>query len=320
MTNLVGLQLNESHSSVDFQSIADAGADFVTIYIGGQQQDGKPEFISPTVFADMVQRAYDAGLIIGVRFDLWVGYWLQTNRTMADVEKMTDSQHPIISQLISLLRYKAISFLSIGVYEMSLSTSAGEVTDSWLAFALRDVVDRLERLQRIGTLLPFKIGVYSRENFTAKYPSLDTFVASRPDLYIHAPKWIKLSAPTSPLTTDPPLPSNQPVFPTLRDLITRYVIMATPPKPFGWSDKRAKEWSFWDLGTQEFLLNGEKVVAGYEMYNGTRENFNAEINPRIKPTPIPPAEPEPTPEPEPDTLKQILGELQAIRQILSERL
>jgi hypothetical protein len=26
MTNLVGLQLNESHSSVDFQSIADAGA------------------------------------------------------------------------------------------------------------------------------------------------------------------------------------------------------------------------------------------------------------------------------------------------------
>ncbi len=47
---------------------------------------------------------------------------------------------------------------------------------------------------------------------------------------------------------------------------------------------------------------------------------NAEINPRIKPTPIPPAEPEPTPEPEPDTLKQILGELQAIRQILSERL
>lgn len=303
MSNLTGLQLNETHQSINYQHLADAGVGFVTIHIGGHEKNGKPEFINPTVFSDVVQRAYDAGLIIGVRFDLWVGYWLQTNRTMADVEKMTDSQHPIISQLISLLRYKAISFLSIGLYEMSTITGSGQVTDAWLGFALRDVVDRIEGLQRAGILLPFKLGVYSRADFVNDHPSLEVTIGSRPELYIHAPKWIRLSTTAT----------------NIHDLLNKYKVNATQPAIFGWTNHRKKSLSYWDLGSQDVVIDGAATDIGVEYYLGDKEDFLTEIKPRLKPQ-EPAPKPEPTPAPEADTLKQILDELKAIRQILSERL
>ncbi|GAP11738.1 hypothetical protein BECAL_02931 [Bellilinea caldifistulae] len=303
MSNLKGLLLNESHSAINFKSLRDAGAEFVTIHIGGKSEDNKLAFINPSVFAGMVQKAYDAGLAIGVRYDLWVGYWLHNGYTMQDVDRMPNDKHPIVSQLVNLLRYKAVSFMSVGLYEMSLITGSGQVTDSWLGFALRDITDRLLMLQRAGVLLPFKLGVYSRADFVNANPSLESTIGARPELYIHAPKWIKLST----------------TAPTISELLNKYKVNVAAPAIFGWTSHRKKSLSYWDLGSQDVVIDGAATDIGVEYYLGDKEDFLTEIKPRLKPQ-EPAPKPEPTPAPEADTLKQILDELKAIRQILSERL
>ncbi len=297
----VGIGVDERHKDVDFSTLT-GKFDYVDIRIGSPV-NRELRFIDNRVLAEMIQRIYDAGLIIGLSLDFWAGYWLHNNITMQDVDRMPNDKHPIISQLVSLLRYKAISFMSIGLYEMSTITGSGQVTDAWLGFALRDVVDRIEGLQRAGILLPFKLGVYSRADFVNDHPSLEVTIGSRPELYIHAPKWIRLSTTAT----------------NIHDLLNKYKVNATQPAIFGWTNHRKKSLSYWDLGSQDVVIDGAATDIGVEYYLGDKEDFLTEIKPRLKPQ-EPAPKPEPTPAPEADTLKQILDELKAIRQILSERL
>lgn len=305
----VGIGVDERHKDLDFSALA-GKFDFVDIRIGAPV-NRELRFIDNRVLADMVQRIYDAGLIIGVSLDFWAGYWLHNNITMQGVDSMPDDRHPFVSRLLPLLRDKAVSWLTYNVYEDMVSTGAGKVTDSWLPFALMDTIDRINRVQRNDSRVrAFPQGIYSRQNFVLPaYPSLDTVLGSRPDVYLAIPKWM----------------SDSKVY-TVSDLAA-WRPNATPPTTFGWSQERENRgmlWSFWEVGQR--ALFGVPHTVRYILFSGEREKLIHQFNPKMKqqPTPQPPVEEPPTDNQPPvdnsqPILDDVMAELATIR-ITVERL
>lgn len=223
MNNAIGVTLSAQDAKVDFKSLA-KDVDFVCLKLGGSETT---ELKSDPNFATRVQVAYDAGLPVGAMWTVGPGYWLARQYTIPGVYNLKDSEHPILKYLVDNLKNKAISFLAFEVHDISLYTPGGQVTDTWLAVYLRDIIERLIRQQNNKVLKPFKIGVFSRESFIRKYPELNAYLSTQRDVFIWTAYWTNMGGGT----------------------LSRFIELPTDvnPTPFSWCPDRKKEWHFWNF-------------------------------------------------------------------------
>ncbi|MEZ0396833.1 MAG: GH25 family lysozyme [Anaerolineales bacterium] len=295
MTNALGLDLSRYDEQVDFSALASV-IDFVTLKCGGSETGS---LYSDPRFAERIQQAYDHGIACGAYWFVGPGYWLGRQQTMTGVENLSDDQHPMLVYLRDLLKNKAVYWLAFDVEDASLRTSAGQVTDTWLAFYIRDLVERIQRQQRLGNMRPFKLGVYSRRSFTQSQPALETYLGTQPDLFIWTANWANTGGGTLSRDTQPPT--------------------GFKPIPFGWSAKRAQEWTFWqwagDSGGR-YIHPAVKTGTGalrpldVNVYNGEKSALYkwAGIE-QVTPQPTP----EPTPQPQPEVdLTEVNAKLDAV--------
>lgn len=297
--NAIGLDLSRYDERVDFGQLASV-IDFVTLKCGGSETG---ELYSDPRFAERVQQAYDAGIAAGAYWFAGPGYWLTKQQTMPGIENLTDDQHPILKYLRDLLKNKAIYWLALDVEDASLRTGAGQVTDTWLAFYVRDLVERIQRQQRLGNMRPFRIGVYSRKSFVQNYKALEAYLGSQPDLFIWCANWVTGEGGQLTRDTQPPA--------------------GYKPMPFGWSAKRDKEWHFWQFAgdsgaryTHPAVTNASGALRPLDvnMFNGDVLTLRTWANIT---TPVP--QPQPEPQPGTSTNSEIVQKLDEILQHL-ERL
>lgn len=255
----IGLDLSRYDARVDFGALRDV-VDFVILKAGGSETGS---LYSDPTFADRVQAAYDAGIATGAYWFVGPGYWLGRQQTMPGVEGLADNQHPVLLHLMQVLKNKLIYWLAFDVEEASLRTSAGQVTDTWLAFYIRDLVERIQRQQRLGNLRPFKIGVYSRKSFVSTQPALEAYLGTQPDLFIWAANWATIGGGTLTKATQPP--------------------SGYKPIPFGWNAQRKQEWTFWQFaGDSGARYNHPAVTTetgamrplDVNLFNGTVEDLH----------------------------------------------
>ncbi len=299
-TNAIGLDLSHYDETVDFNALAGV-VDFVTLKCGGSETG---YLYTDPRFAERVQQAYDAGIAAGAYWFVGPGYWLSRQQTIPGIENMSDDQHPILKHLRDLLKNKAIYWLAFDVEDASLRTSAGQVTDTWLAFYVRDLVERIQRQQAKGNLRPFKMGVYSRKSFVSLYPALEAYLGTQSVLFIWCANWLNAGGGTLTKETRP--------FDTHK------------PLPFGWCRDRKQEWTFWqwagDSGGR-YTHPAVKNAAGVQrpldvnLYNGTAQQLRVWAGYEVQPQP----KPQPEPQPQPGTdLRQVMEKLEEIKKVLEE--
>lgn len=292
-SNALGVDLSHWNSDIDFPALAKV-VDFVILKAGGT--DGG-EIYTDSTFPARVQAAYDAGLAVGAYWFVGPSYWLQRQQTLAGVENLTDEQHPILQKMLATLKNKAVGWLAFDVEEASVRMApgyAGTVTDTWLAFYIRDLVERLQRQMRKGNLRQMQLGVYSRDSWFKTYPALVTYMGAQPSLFVWTANWVA-NGRTSTLAKTT-RPNHQPI-------------------PFGWSASRAKPWMFFqfagDSGDAYFHSSVNKGTKELDVniYNGTPAELRAWAGIQ---TPQPPAPPpvEPPP-PVTSTLEARVAALEA---------
>ncbi|GIV86617.1 MAG: hypothetical protein KatS3mg054_0646 [Chloroflexus sp.] len=301
--NALGLDLSHYDENVNFQQLAEV-IDFVTLKCGGSETSS---LYSDPRFAERVQQAYDKNIPAGAYWFVGPGYWLTRQQTMPGIENMSDDQHPILQYIMSLLRNKLIYWLAFDVEDASLRTAAGKVTDTWLAFYIRDLVERIQRQQRLGNLRPFKLGVYSRKSFVQNYPALEAYFGTQPDLFIWCANWANAGGGTLTRQTQP-LSTHKPIV-------------------FGWNGQRDKEWHFWqfagDSGARYThpavtTVNGGLRPMDVNVFNGDIQALRTWAGIQ-QPVPQPVPQPEPTPQPAPDLaevsvkLDKILSHLEGLK-------
>jgi len=292
MTNALGLDLSRYNERVDFETLVSV-IDFVTLKVGGSETG---ELYTDPRFAERVQQAYDACIPAGAYWFVGPGYWLFRQRTMKGIENLTDDQHPILTYLRNLLEYKAIYWLAFDVEDASLRTRAGQVTDSWLAFYILDLVERIQRQQAKGNMRPFKMGVYSRKSFVQAEPALEVYLGNQPDMFIWAANWSTVGGGVLSKTAQPPI--------------------GFKPISFGWCAQRKQEWTFWqwagDSGaryTHPAITNAAGVPRSLDvnLYNGDVAGLRQWAGIQ-QPQP----QPEPQPQPIPVDLSEVNAKLDAV--------
>lgn len=290
--NAIGLDLSHYDANVDFKQLAEV-IDFVTLKCGGSETGA---LYSDARFAERVQQAYDNGIPCGAYWFVGPGYWLSRQQTIPGVEGLADNQHPILLHLMQILKNKLIYWLAFDVEDASLRTSAGQVTDTWLAFYIRDLVERIQRQQRLGNLRPFKIGVYSRKSFVSTQPALEAYLGSQPDLFIWTANWSTQGGGTLTRSTQPP--------------------QGFKPILFGWNAQRKPEWAFWqwagDSGARYThpavtTSGGAYRPLDVNVFNGDVQALHAWADIQ-QPTP----QPQPEPQPAPVDLSEINAKLDKI--------
>jgi len=294
--NAIGLDLSRYDERVDFSQLASV-VDFATLKCGGSETG---ELYTDPRFAERVQQAYDVGIPAGAYWFVGPGYWLSRQQTIPGVENLSDEQHPILKYLRDLLKNKAIHWLAFDVEDASLRTSAGQVTDTWLAFYIRDLVERIQRQQRLGNMRPFRIGVYSRKSFVQNYKALEAYLGTQPDLFIWCANWLSAGGGTLSRNTQPQ-PGHKPI-------------------PFGWSAQREKEWHFWqfsgDSGARYThpavtTASGAMRPLDVNVFNGDAAALKTWAN-IASPTPQPQPEPQPQPGQQPVDLSAVNEKLDKI--------
>lgn len=299
--NAIGLDLSRYDEIVNFASLAEV-IDFVTLKCGGSETG---TLYADPRFAERVQQAFDNKVLAGAYWFVGPGYWLSRQQTMKGIENLTDDQHPILQFLLNTLKNKAIYWLAFDVEDASLRTSAGQVTDTWLAFYIRDLVERIQRQQGKGNLRPFKIGVYSRKSFISTQPALEIYLGTQPELFIWAANWTTAGGGTLTKATQPP--------------------SGFKPILFGWNAQRKPEWVFWqfagDSGARYThpavtTSNGTLRPLDVNVFNGDVQALRAWAGVQ---QPVPQPQPEPQPQPGPDLsevnakLGEILKHLEGLK-------
>lgn len=292
--NALGLDLSRYDENVDFKQLAEV-IDFVTLKCGGSETG---TLYSDPRFSERVQQAYDNGIAVGAYWFVGPGYWLTRQQTMKGIENLSDDQHPVLQYMINLLKNKAIYWLAFDVEDASLRTSAGQVTDTWLAFYIRDLVERIQRQQRIGNLRPFKMGVYSRKSFVAAQPALEIYIGAQPDLFIWTANWSTVGGGILTRNTQPP--------------------SGFKPILFGWNAQRKPEWTFWqfagDSGAR-YTHPAVKTAGGaprpldVNVFNGDAAVLKTWAGIQ---QPAPQPEPQPEPQPGPVDFSEINAKLDRI--------
>lgn len=282
--NAIGLDLSRYDANVDFQKLSDL-VDFVTLKCGGSETGAL--YTDPR-FVERVQQAYDHHIPAGAYWFVGPGYWLARQQTLKGVENLPDDQHPVLQYLMNLLKHKLIYWLALDVEEASLFTSAGQVTDTWLAFYIRDLVERIQRQQRLGNLRMFKMGVYSRKSFVQTQPALEAYLGTQPELFIWCANWSTAGGGTLSRSVQPPA--------------------GQKPIPFGWNAQRKQDWTFWQWAGDSGARYTHPAVAtatgalrplDVNVFNGDTQGLQAWAGIQ---QPAPQPEPEPQPQPEPGSV------------------
>lgn len=261
--NAFGVDLSHYDSQVKFDLLKSAGVDFVILKCGGCEDNANT--YADTTFPVRVQQAFDAGFrIIGAYYFGSPGYWLKRQFTMAGVENLKDEKHDILQHVLGLLRNKAIDFLAI---DMEKASEYPNATDVWYAFFVRDLIERLQRQQRLGNLRPMKFGVYSRRTWIdEKSPALDIYLGTQPDLFIWTAHWAKGSMSVK----------------RMAEIVKERPILSRP-NSFGYCDKRSGTWQIWQwAGDNNYGFKSSDAVLTYNgsprsvdlnLFNGTYQDM-----------------------------------------------
>jgi hypothetical protein len=294
--NAIGIRISEK----DIQNIEKfKDFDFIEIKLANfsSTRDFFSDLINPKIFADMVDKAYNMGLLVGVSLPLPVSKFLENQYTMYDVTKLAGVNHPIFKVMLNNFRYKALGFVNFIFSDSSVSQLA---TDTWTSFVIEDIYKRTIQLIREKYFNPFVLGISTYESFVKNFPSMINFLNNRGDMMV------------SYSNTQGTLTSLKDVFEIAKNTNFK-------DNPL-WSDKRTR------LTMKHFALyqpesNMEKYVV--MMYNGTIEQMVADTgaiykgkkdvvipNPPENPPPPQPQKPElPKPDNRLDVILQKLEDL-----------
>jgi hypothetical protein len=279
-----------------------AGAiDFLCTRIGGST--GAAIFTDPG-WITHCQQAQDIDIpCIGYWF-VNPAYYIGKQLTMPGILAMSNDKHPIMPTLLNEIANRNVSGLAFDVEE---GTFTGQVTPAWVAFYIKDICVRLNKLMDTGALRRIRLGVYSRKTWmddpNNQGKDLGIWLGTQPEMFIWSAAWIGGEDKTLPI----------------EQARTLMPVSGTVPA-FGWTESRVPaDWTIWQFsgdapGCTGYKNNITNSHVDLDMFHGDvtnmRQYFN--LSPVTPPVVVPPVVIPPVVPPAVVTLETVSAQIAAL--------
>lgn len=292
--NAFGIDVSRWQTSLN---LAPGDVDFVICKMGGSESYGLP--YEDKMWAAHVDAAYKSGAVAMGYWFLSPRYYLEHQWTLPGMKGATDDADPIVKQILSSIKNKAIKALWFDIEDASDVRDNGPCGDVWITEHLEHLRERIVANKIKGNFPNIPLGVYSRSSFiyavnsdgSTRFPALQVWLEQHPEVMIWTANYRSMAGGKYPLAT---IKTNARPVDTSR------------PLPFGYNPNkpRLKEWYCWQYygsapGLKPYqapeVANGASAL-DLNLWNGDVAAMKADLG--IVDTTPPPGEKPPTTTPD----------------------